>query len=296
MRCGSTWHEYIGGLVKQNVQMYNEDQKMVKEKEIRSYFDKRQAERMSWATRTDAVGYSYQDYCIWFFKQLRDIRGQALDVGCNVGNLPFLCRKYGLSADHVHFTGIDIAEESIRIAKSRGIPGATFRVGSALSIDFPDNAFDAVACMEVIEHIPDQPKAMHEMARVLKPGGILVLSTPNADCRPWLLDERVRFFAWRLLGRKLVEKDNPLSMPALKQILLESNLLPVNGPHYYWYRPYHIFKGYLYWPIHFVAKGLLGAMKHCKGTEESGRLSQEQQRYYCQSLLVTASKGKINNE
>jgi 2-polyprenyl-6-hydroxyphenyl methylase/3-demethylubiquinone-9 3-methyltransferase len=52
-------------------------------------------------------------------------------------------------------------------------------VGSILEIPFPDNTFDYVISSEVIEHVPEPYKAIHEIYRVLKPGGIMVISTPN---------------------------------------------------------------------------------------------------------------------
>lgn len=51
--------------------------------------------------------------------------------------------------------------------------------GSVLSIPFEDNFFDVVISSEVIEHTPDPLKAISEFRRVLKPGGILVVTTPN---------------------------------------------------------------------------------------------------------------------
>jgi SAM-dependent methyltransferase len=53
-------------------------------------------------------------------------------------------------------------------------------VGDATQLRFPPRAFDKVLCSEVIEHIPDADGAIAEIHRVLKPGGRLVLSTPNS--------------------------------------------------------------------------------------------------------------------
>ena len=263
---------------------------MLKKSEIRSYFNKGHQELMSRATRRDAIGFNYQEKRRWFISHLRNICGRMLDIGCNVGNLAFLLRENGVPAERLHFTCIDIAEEAIAVAKKRNIAGTTFKVGSALELPFPDQSFDAVTLVEVIEHIPDQSGVICEAARVLKPDGLLLLSTPNAECQPWLFDERLRFFAWRLLGKKLMEKDVPLTLPALKRILLDSNLSMPEEPRYYWYRPYHIFKGCLWWPVDLAVKGLFGAMNHCRKIEESSRLTQEYKRKYCQSILAIARK------
>lgn len=269
---------------------------MIKESEIRSYFNKGQEERISVTTRNDAVGFNYRTKRLWFINHLRSVNGRVLDIGCNNGNLAFLLRKQGVSPEQLDYVGIDIAEESIECAQSRNIPGTFFQVGSTLDIHYPDESFDAITLVEVIEHMPEQSRAIREAARVLKPGGIILLSTPNAECQPWLFDERVRFMACRILGRKLVEKDNLLTLSGLRQILLDSDLKLTEGPRYYWYRPYHIFKSRLWWPPRLAAKGLHGAMKRCIALEETGHLGNEQKRKYCQSLLVAARKGKNNDE
>lgn len=170
---------------------------------------------------------------VGFISHLWDIRGRMLDIGCNIGNLAFLLRENGVPAERLHLTGIDVAEEAIVVAKKRNIAGTTFKVGSALELPFPDLSLDAVTLVGVIEHILDQSGTIREAARVLKTDGLLLLSTPNAEYQPWLFDERLRFFAWRLLGRKLLEKDVLLTLPALKRILLDSNLSMPEEPRYY---------------------------------------------------------------
>jgi len=263
---------------------------MIKETEIRNYFNKACYERIELISRQDAIGFNYRDKTKWFVNRLRGIQGSLLDIGCNIGNMEFFIREQGISTDILQLTGIDIAEKSIEVAKNRNIPGANFQVCSALSIDFPDNIFDVITCMEVIEHIPDQSGAMREIARLLKPGGMLLLSTPNAECKTWLFDECVRSLYLRLLGKKTVEKDNPLTLAQLKSLLLDSNLIPVEGPRYYWYRPYQNLKGYLWWPPHLAIKGLLATMKHFKKIEESGRLGDEERRKYSMSIVAVARK------
>ena len=270
---------------------------MIKESEICSYFNKGQKSRISVTTSNDAVGFNYRTKRLWFFNHIRSVNGRMLDIGCNNGNLAFLLRKQGVLPKQLDYVGIDIAEESIKVAQNRNIYGAVFHVGSAMKLQFPDESFDAVTLVEVIEHIPDQPQAIREAVRVLKTGGLILLSTPNAECQPWLFDERVRFIVCRILGRKVVEKDDTLTLLRLKQILLNCDLKLIEGPRYYWYRPYHIFKGQLcWWPLHFAIKGLFGAMKHCIAIEESGHLTDEQKQKYCQSLLAAARKGKTNDE
>jgi ubiquinone/menaquinone biosynthesis C-methylase UbiE len=73
--------------------------------------------------------------------------------------------------------GIDFAENQIELANTsaakQGISNARFMVGSIYEIPFPDNSFDAVFNHAVLEHLSEPRKALSEMHRVLKPGGVI---------------------------------------------------------------------------------------------------------------------------
>ena len=64
--------------------------------------------------------------------------------------------------------------------------------GDALRLPFPDQAFDKIICAEVLEHLPDDLSAMAELARVLRPGGLLAVSVPRygPELVNWALSER----------------------------------------------------------------------------------------------------------
>jgi len=79
------------------------------------------------------------------------------------------------------------------LAKDRGIANAKFLVMDALDMKFPDNSFDVVWACESGEHMPDKKKYVEEMARVLKPGGRIVIATwcQRDDSKvPFNADER----------------------------------------------------------------------------------------------------------
>ena len=99
-------------------------------------------------------------------------RGNALEVGCGTGALTKLLTRSGLS--------VTVGDISAKLALATGEKfGVRHQAVDACAITFPDQTFDVVMSSEVIEHTPDPRKALREMARVLKPGGILVVTSPN---------------------------------------------------------------------------------------------------------------------
>lgn len=102
-----------------------------------------------------------------------NIRGKkVLDVGCGKGRFSKIMIEKGADV-----TGVDISEELIRETKK--ILGGKFFMGSAMDLQFPDECFDLVYSVEVIEHVPDVEKAISEMVRVLKKEGKIVLIDKN---------------------------------------------------------------------------------------------------------------------
>lgn len=104
--------------------------------------------------------------------------GQRLiDVGCGDGALSGVAwRKL-----RAEVTGIDPSEAAIRHAREqfseRGMNG-NFMVGSAYATGVPDESFDAAVCADVIEHVGEPERLLREIHRILRPGGVLVLTTP----------------------------------------------------------------------------------------------------------------------
>ena len=98
--------------------------------------------------------------------------GRILDVACGLGaSTKRLTQSY--APDMI--IGINISEVQIADARARA-PGCTFRTMNATELDFPDNHFDAVICVEAAFHFDTRDIFLKEAHRVLKPGGSLVLS------------------------------------------------------------------------------------------------------------------------
>ena len=100
--------------------------------------------------------------------------GHYAEIGCGGG---VVC---ALVAEHAHITGLDISSFAISKARERcASQDAAFVVGSAIRLPFDDNAFDGVYSFEMLEHLWDPVASLREMARVVRPGGFILLSTPN---------------------------------------------------------------------------------------------------------------------
>lgn len=90
---------------------------------------------------------------------------RVLDLCCGQGNV-----SEALVAGGCDVVGIDFSSAMIALAESR-VPDATFIEADAQDLPFEDREFDAVVCNFGIPHVPDQPRALAQVRRVLRPGG-----------------------------------------------------------------------------------------------------------------------------
>lgn len=102
---------------------------------------------------------------------------KILDMGCGIGGYIHFVK------DYKEFTGIDLSDvaisESNKIFGNR--PGVRYISMDATNLKFIDDYFDIIIAKEVIEHLPEPQRAIKEVFRVLKPGGLCVVSSPNSD-------------------------------------------------------------------------------------------------------------------
>jgi len=125
---------------------------------------------------------------------------RVLDVGCGPGTI-----TAGL-ADRVplgRVTGIDTAREVVEQAREAvgGRPNVDFAAGDVYALDFPDDSFDVVHAHQVLQHLGDPVRALREMSRVTRPGGLVAARDGDYGAMAWypefpVLDEwRARYIA-----------------------------------------------------------------------------------------------------
>jgi demethylmenaquinone methyltransferase/2-methoxy-6-polyprenyl-1,4-benzoquinol methylase len=107
---------------------------------------------------------------------------KALDVATGTGDLAIELRSRGAEV-----VGVDFSEGMLEIARKKA-PGIEFRAGNALALDFPDNEFDAAAVGFGARNFDDLDRGLAEMARVVKPGGrvvVLEITQPQKPPLSW---------------------------------------------------------------------------------------------------------------
>lgn len=122
-----------------------------------------EGQRYAWSSVLDSVG------------TLRPPPGRWLDVGFGSGALLTTAAEFGYEV-----AGIDLREESVRLMREAG-----YDVRVADLEDYRAAPFDVVSMADVLEHTPFPKRTLRRASELLKPGGLLFLSMPNADAFVW---------------------------------------------------------------------------------------------------------------
>lgn len=135
--------------------------------------------------------------------------GRVLDIGCATGMFLDGMRRLGWETQ-----GIEPSETAAAYARER--MGLDVVTGLLEDTHFPDASFDAVTMWDVLEHVHEPRAVLQEIARLLQPGGVLLLSLPNPDS-----------LEARLIGRHWLGWDLPRHLNLFRPLQLREHLAHV---------------------------------------------------------------------
>jgi SAM-dependent methyltransferase len=124
--------------------------------------------------REDFAGFRAQMEIV--LRMLSGEHGDVLDIGCAAGSEIPALRRHGFTVVGAEFSASLLAHAQNRF---RGDAGVRFSRADAEFLPFRNGSFDHVTCLGVLEYLSVYDRAIGEIARVLRPGGVAVLSVPN---------------------------------------------------------------------------------------------------------------------
>jgi ubiquinone/menaquinone biosynthesis C-methylase UbiE len=130
--------------------------------------------------------------CIQYMLPTEGISSVA-EIGCGAGHSTEVLKNF--FSNDVSFFASDVDPELVSLAQQRN-PEVTVASESIYSLQHPDNAFDIVFCLEVLEHLDDPRKALKELSRVTK--HYAVISVPHEPI--WRMLNMLRGSYWKHLG------------------------------------------------------------------------------------------------
>jgi ubiquinone/menaquinone biosynthesis C-methylase UbiE len=130
-----------------------------------------------WETAAGHSGHAAWRVALRYQELLKHYTGGTVaDVGCGDGRL---CWHYGICKPE-DYIGLDVGEDLLRQLRDKTSNKARTVVATAEVTTLADASVDFVACTEVFEHLPHPEIAVQEFSRILRPGGKVVIQSPNA--------------------------------------------------------------------------------------------------------------------
>lgn len=141
---------------------------------------------------------------------------KIIDIGCASGIITNYLTSIYPQADIV---GMDVYQEIIRYAKTKH-PNIKFIVGDAHKIPFSNDSYDLVLCYETIEHVINPMVVLHEIKRLVKKDGVVIIAMDSGNLLfrlIWFIWERTKGKVWRNAHL------HPFSQNCLEQLIRDSD-------------------------------------------------------------------------
>ncbi len=163
---------------------------------------------------------------MWFDRHIEWAGKAVLDLGCAGG---FMAEA--MAARGADVTGIDPAADAIEAARSHAADGKLnirYDIGVGEALPYADASFDAVVCVDVLEHVADLGKVLSEVARVLRPGGLFLFDTINRNPIASFATITMAENLLRLLPRGTHDPAMFIKPAELREAMRQAGLMP--GP------------------------------------------------------------------
>jgi 2-polyprenyl-3-methyl-5-hydroxy-6-metoxy-1,4-benzoquinol methylase len=175
--------------------------------------------------------HQFEDWYWWFVARRRsalqfavDYRPEGrplrfLDAGCGTGALMERLSRSGQSEVY----GIDVAREALAFSLTRG--QERLAQASLTALPFAGDCFDVVTALDVVEHVEEDVKALGEIRRVLRPGGVLLMSVPAYPFL-WSSHDTALHHKRRYTGATLTPRLEAAGLTVVKMTYLLAFLFP----------------------------------------------------------------------
>lgn len=180
--------------------------------------------------------------------------GKILDIACGPGHLLEKVRK---ASPRAELYGIDISPRLSLMAKKRN-PDAVIAVGDAAALPYADTMFDIVFMTETLAHVSNSARVLSEAHRVLKSGGIFIITVPNRD---WL-----RYDFYEGMKKALPGGTHYFRFTEIQSLLTQAGFrihTYRGSDNFYYYAPYHKYEQMLAFFLPFLHRKMKRLLFKC---------------------------------